>query len=90
MPKISNNDVFKYFDADTPDPIGKFTQPKPCDNDTGSGYPQTGIDNDNILVKGRYPGNTRKKDMVDIKGYGAAERGRKFHRYNKKRYSVEE
>lgn len=89
MPRIPQKEVFKYFDADTPDPIGKYTQPKPNTDETGTGYPQEGIDNDNILVKGRWPKGTKKKELMDMKGYGAAERGRKFH-VNKKRFSVEE
>jgi hypothetical protein len=72
------------------DPIDKYSQPKPNDVPTGSGYPQEGIDNDNVLVKGRWPKGTRKKELMEIKGAGAAERGKKFHVYNQKKYSVEE
>ena len=89
MPKIPVQQVFKFFDADIEDPIGKYTQPKPNTDETGTGYPQEGIDNDNILVKGRWPKGTKKKERMDMKGYGAAEKGRKFY-VDKKHRSVEE
>jgi hypothetical protein len=79
---------FKYFGWDEP-PIGKYKQPIKNDNPTGSGYPQEGIDNDNVLVKGRWPSGTKKKHKLEMKGTGAAERGKKFYE-NTKRYSVEE
>jgi hypothetical protein len=87
MPKIQQ--PFKYFPIDTKDPIGKYTQPKPNDDEPGSGYPQEGIDNDDILVKGRWPKGTKKKERMEMRGYGAAEKGCKFM-INKKRFSVEE
>lgn len=57
---------FNYFPADTKNPIGKFTQPKkiphPVGKEENVGYPQTG-ENDNTLV---------------MRGYGAAIKGRKI------------
>jgi len=90
MPKIPPSKVFDYFDVDEPNPIGKYTQPKKNTDETGSGYPQKGIDMDDVLVKGRFMKGTRKKELMDIRGTGAAERGKKFHRYNKKVRSVED
>jgi hypothetical protein len=90
MPKIPQKEVFKYFDVDIADPRDKYTQPvKLSTDDVGSGYPQEGIDNDNVLVKGRWMKGTKKKDHIDMRGYGAATKGRKFM-VNKKRFSVEE
>ena len=75
-----SNDKFEYFGWDE-DPTGKYKQPKPNTNKLGekSGYPQTDIDMDGIMVKGRWPSNTKKKTKIDMRGYGAAERGRKFY-----------
>jgi hypothetical protein len=44
-----------------------------------TGYPDEGIDMNDIMVKGRYPTGTKKKKLMDIRGYGAATKGRKFH-----------
>jgi hypothetical protein len=70
--------AFKYFDVGQ-DPIGKYTQPIPNNDPPGSGYPQTDIDMDGVKVKGRWPEGTKKKTKMDMRGYGAAERGRKFY-----------
>lgn len=88
MPKIPQKEVYKYFDWDE-DPIGKYTQPRKNTDETGSGYPQEGIDNDNVLVKGRWPKGTKKKERMDMRGTGAAEKGKRFM-VNKKRFSVED
>jgi hypothetical protein len=48
------SDTFKYFPADTANPIGKYTQPrvntKPLPE--GAGYPQTGMKTSGIQVRG--------------------------------------
>lgn len=47
---------FKYFDAGTANPIGKYTQPKPNTHKPGNqentGYPQTDIKTDGITMRG--------------------------------------
>ncbi|NBS69940.1 hypothetical protein EBT31_13650, partial [bacterium] len=44
---------FEFFPADTKDPIGKYTQPKPCNNDLGmNGYPETDVKTTGIQVRG--------------------------------------
>jgi hypothetical protein len=74
-----NPDIFEWFSADEPNPIGKYKQPKPNNHKLdGGGYPEQGIDNDNIMVKGKWPAGTKKKSRMNMKGFGAAERGRKF------------
>jgi len=70
--------AFKYFSWDEKDPIGKYTQPKMNDDPTGSGYPSEGVDNDNIMVKGRWPSGTKKKKFQEARG-GRSARGRRFH-----------
>lgn len=73
---------FEYFSADTPNPIGKYTQPKPNPHPMGEqkdvGYPQTDVDNEGVRVKGRWPAGTLKLKHKDMQGAGAAVRGRKF------------
>jgi hypothetical protein len=44
----------------------------------GGGYPQTGIGMDNIWVKGKFPAGTKKKQYEDMRGAGAATKGKKF------------
>jgi hypothetical protein len=69
---------YKYFGWDEKDPIDKYSQPKPNDQETGSGYPQTGIDNDDITVFNKITPGTRKKMRMEMRGTGAAEHGKKF------------
>jgi len=39
---MDKNDKFEFFSADTANPIGKYTQPRPNTNTTGkNGYPDT-------------------------------------------------
>jgi len=48
-------DTFKFFSADTANPIGKYTQPQDCPVPAGSGgggYPQTGMKTSGIQVRG--------------------------------------
>ena len=55
---------FKFFDWDM-NPIGKYKQPEPNNAPTGeNGYPETDI---NVGVT-----------HMDMQGYGAATKGRKF------------
>jgi hypothetical protein len=70
---------FEYFGWDE-DPIGKYTQPKQNPRFTkGSGYPEDDVDREGIKVYGRYvEGRGGKKQRMDIRGHGAAERGTKF------------
>jgi len=68
---------FKYFSFDE-SPLGKYKQPIKNDQHPGSGYPQTGIDNDDITVYNRLTPGTKKKERMEMKGTGAAENGKKF------------
>lgn len=70
---------FTYFGFDE-EPIGKYTQPKQNPRFTkGSGYPADDIDREGTKVYGRYvEGKGGKKQRMDIRGYGAAERGKRF------------
>lgn len=50
---MNPNDKFEYFSADTPDPINKYTQPKPNTNSTGkNGYPETDVKTTGIQQRG--------------------------------------
>lgn len=73
---------FEYFDANTADPIGKYTQPKANTHKPGNqkdtGYPDQGEDWSDVRVKGRYMSGTKKKSRMDIRGAGAAGKGKKF------------
>lgn len=44
----------------------------------GGGYPQTDIGKDGVMVKGRWPSGTAQKSYKDMRGAGAAVRGKKF------------
>jgi hypothetical protein len=74
---------FEFFDANTADPIGKYTQAKPNTWAPGkqkdTGYPDLGVDMSDVRVKGRYMSGTKKKTRMDIRGYGAATKGKKFY-----------
>lgn len=78
-----NKPEFEYFDASVADPIGKYMQPKPNTNKPGeqkdTGYPDLGIDMDDVRVKGRYMEGTKKKTRAMMRGYGAATKGRDFY-----------
>jgi hypothetical protein len=73
---------FEFFSADIADPIGKYTQPKKNTNKPGNqkdtGYPDLDENWADVRVKGRYMAGTRKKQFADMRGYGAATKGRKF------------
>lgn len=73
---------FEYFSADEANPIGKYTQPKQNPRvPTGrQGYPSDDIDREGTMTYGRYiKGKGDKKNRIEMRGYGAAERGRKFY-----------
>ena len=59
----------------------KYTQPKPNPDFTdGQGYPIDDIDLTGTKSFNRYvEPYGKKKKIIDMRGYGAAERGRKFH-----------
>jgi hypothetical protein len=77
-----NKPEFEFFSADIADPIGKYMQPKPNTHKPGNqkdtGYPDADIGWDDVRVKGRYMSGTRKKQYADMRGYGAATKGKKF------------
>jgi hypothetical protein len=43
-----------------------------------AGYPQTDIGKDDIMVKGRWLTGTGVKKYIEMRGAGAATRGKKF------------
>lgn len=59
------SDEFKYFSADTKDPIGKYTQPKDYTKDLG-GKENVG-----------YPDATPNTQTLKMRGAGAATKGNK-------------
>ena len=71
---------FEYFGWDE-DPIGKYKQPMKNPRFTkGQGYPEDDIDRTGTKTYGRYvEPYGKKKVKMDMRGYGAAERGRKFY-----------
>ena len=73
----NENDKFEWFGWDE-DPKGKYKQPKPNTNPPGSGYPQTDIMKDGVMVKGRWPSGTLTKTHMDIRGTGAATKGKQM------------
>ena len=79
MANHNKNDKFNYFGWDV-DPIGKYTQPKDNSNPTMQGYPQDEMNLTGTKSKGRFIAPYGKKKVhEDMRGYGAAERGRKFY-----------
>ena len=50
----------------------------PVESARGSGYPQTDINKAGVLIKGRWIAGTSMKQHADMRGYGAATKGRKF------------
>jgi len=69
---------FKFFGWDE-DPIGKYKQPIPNTDPTGSGYPATDVDKDGVMVKGRWPAGVKTKKRTEMKGTGAAQKGKRFY-----------
>lgn len=59
-----NTDKWEYFPGDTPDPIGKYIQPKQYTQDMG-GAENTG-----------YPSNTPNTQTVQTRGFGACTKGK--------------
>ena len=82
MASKGNKPEFEFFSADVADPIGKYTQPKPNTakpgNQKDTGYPDQGENWADVRVKGRYMEGTKKKQFADMRGYGAATKGKKF------------
>ena len=59
----------------------KYKQPqeyKVTDYGTGTGYPETEVNMDGVRVKGQMPAGTKQKVHADMRGYGAATKGRKY------------
>ena len=77
-----NKPEFEFFSADVADPLGKYTQPKKNTakpgNQKDTGYPDLDENWSDVRVKGRYMAGTRKKQFADMRGYGAATKGKKF------------
>lgn len=84
-----NTEDFKYFGWDE-EPLGKYKQPmkNPRFSKT-AGYPQDEMDLTGTKSRGRFiKPYGAKKHMMDIRGYGAAERGRKFHTDDEEPYPI--
>ena len=79
---MANKPDFEFFDASTANPIGKYKQPQPNTakpgNQKDTGYPDADAGLDDVRVKGRYMSGTKKKRYADMRGYGAATKGKKF------------
>jgi hypothetical protein len=73
---------YKFFPWDEPNPIGKYKQPIANTDPVDAGYPQKDIDKDNVMVKGRWPSDTEMKKKIEMKGAGAATKGKKFYLQN--------
>lgn len=59
----------------------KYREPKDVPVESGSGgggYPQTGVGNAGVMVKGKYPEGTTQKQYSDVRGAGAATKGKRF------------
>lgn len=60
--------------------MGKtYRQPKVVEGPRGGGYPIKDIDKDNIMVKGRWPSDTKMKTRKAMRGKGAATRGYMYY-----------
>jgi hypothetical protein len=44
----------------------------------GGAYPQNDIGKDDVMVKGKWPTGTKQKSYIDMRGAGAATKGKKF------------
>lgn len=58
--------------------MSMYKQPKSVPVLNVAGYPETGVNNDDILVKGKYPPGTKVKTFSTMRGAGAAVKGKKF------------
>lgn len=61
-----------------PTPEKNYHKPKPVKVAPGNGYPQTDIGKNNVMVKGRWPSDTKQKTYSTMRGAGAATKGKKF------------
>lgn len=60
--------------------MGKtYRQPKQVEGPRGAGYPIKDINKDNIMVKGRWPSDTKIKSRKAMRGKGAATKGYMFY-----------
>jgi len=55
-----------------------YHKPKPVKVAPGNGYPQTDIGKNGVMVKGRWPAGTTVKKYIEMRGAGAATKGKKF------------
>jgi hypothetical protein len=73
---------FKFFDADEPNPIGKYKQPEPNPRFSAiHGYPSDELDMMGTKTYGRWvkPLNGEKKERMDIRGCKNTQRGKRFY-----------
>jgi len=72
---------FEYFDADEPNPIGKYKQPMENPRFTkGSGYPEDDVGLTGTKTYGRYiKPFGKKKNQMEIRGCKNTTRGKKFY-----------
>ena len=71
---------FEFFSFDEKNPIGKYKQPMKNPRFTkGSGYPEDDVGLTGTKTYNRYVKPFgKKKPRMDMRGYGAATKGRKF------------
>jgi hypothetical protein len=55
-----------------------YKQPQSVKVEKGNGYPQTDIGKDGTMTKGRWMAGTKQKKYEDMRGAGAATKGKKF------------
>jgi len=58
--------------------MGKYKRIQNIPVESGSGYPQTEIDMEGIWVKGKRESGAKKIRRKEMRGYGAATKGKKF------------
>jgi len=60
--------------------MAEYKQPKsvPVENMPDAGYPQTDIGKNGTMTKGRWMAGTKQKKYEDMRGTGAATKGKKF------------
>lgn len=58
--------------------MAKVKSAKVFSGSGGNGYPQTDIGKDGVKVKGQWPSGTKQKSYSQMRGGGAARRGKKF------------
>jgi hypothetical protein len=56
----------------------EYKKPKSVPVPECNGYPQNDIGKDDVMVKGKWPAGTGVKKYIEMRGAGAATKGKKF------------